>query len=92
MSAARRGSYRVGVAWGARRGGSGFRPAGRALALAALASALVIGNVPAGVPSPSVSQIVTLDRRQLGERVGVLDHDTLAQIDAGLRLVLDLVA
>ena len=40
----------------------------------------------------NVSQNVTLDKRQLGERVGVVDHDTLAQIDAGLRLVLDLVA
>ena len=40
----------------------------------------------------NVSQIVTLDKQQLGERAGVVDHDTLAQIDAGLRLVLDLVA
>ena len=58
------------------------------------------GNVavPAGrsgLPKDSVvnvSQIVTLDKRQLAERVGALDHDTLAQVDAGLRLVLDLVA
>ena len=58
------------------------------------------GNValPAGrsgLPKDSVvnvSQIVTIDRRQLGGRVGMLDHDTLAQIDAGIRLVLDLVA
>ena len=57
------------------------------------------GNVavPAGrsgLPKDSVvnvSQIVTLDKRQLAERVGSLDHDTLAQIDAGLRIVLDLV-
>ena len=40
----------------------------------------------------NVSQIVTLDKRQLSERVGAVDHDTLGQIDAGLRLVLDLVA
>lgn len=40
----------------------------------------------------NVSQIITLDKRQLGERVGVLDHDSLAQIDTGIRLVLDLVA
>ena len=40
----------------------------------------------------NVSKIVTLDKRQLTERVGTLDRDTLAQIDAGLRLVLDLVA
>jgi mRNA interferase MazF len=48
-----------------------------------------------GLPKDSVvnvSQIVTLDKRQLAERVGALDHDTLAQIDAGLRLVLDLGA
>ncbi len=48
-----------------------------------------------GLPKDSVvnvSQIVTLDKRQLGERVGVLDHDTLDQIEAGLRLVLDLIA
>ena len=48
-----------------------------------------------GLPKDSVvnvSQIVTLDKRQLGERMGALDHDTLAQIDAGLRLALDLVA
>jgi mRNA interferase MazF len=48
-----------------------------------------------GLPKDSVvnvSQIVALDKRQLGERVGALDHDTLAQIDAGLRLALDLVA
>ena len=58
------------------------------------------GNVavPAGrsgLPKDSVvnvAQIVTLDKRQLAERVGALDHDTLAQIDTGIRLVLDLVA
>ena len=58
------------------------------------------GNVavPAGrsgLPKDSVvnvSQIVTLDKRQLAERVGALDYDTLDQIEAGLRLVLDLVA
>ncbi len=48
-----------------------------------------------GLPKDSVvnvSQIVTLDKRQLGEHVGVLDCDTLDQIEAGLRLVLDLIA
>ena len=40
----------------------------------------------------NVLQIVTLDKRQLGERVGALDGETLAQVDVGLRLVLDLVA
>ena len=38
------------------------------------------------------AQIVTLDKRQVAERVGSLDHETLARVDAGLRLVLDLVA
>ena len=58
------------------------------------------GNVavPAGrsgLPKDSVvnvSQIITLDKRQLSERVGAADHDTLGQIDAGLRLALDLIA
>jgi len=40
----------------------------------------------------NVSQIITLDKRQLSERVGAVDHDTLGQIDAGLRLALDLLA
>ena len=40
----------------------------------------------------NVSQIITLDKRQLSERVGAADHDTLGQIDAGLRLALDLIA
>ena len=39
-----------------------------------------------------IGTIVALDKRQLGERVGALDHDTLSRIDAGIRLVLDLVA
>ena len=40
----------------------------------------------------NVSQIVALDKRQLAERAGAVDHDTLGQIDAGLRLALDLIA
>jgi mRNA interferase MazF len=46
-----------------------------------------------GLPKDSVvnvSQIVTLDKRQVAERVGAVDNDTLGQIDAGLRLALDL--
>ena len=70
----------------------------------AISSNLDLAAAPGNVAVPSgrsglsrdsvvnVSQNVTLDKRQLGERVGVVDHDTLAQIDAGLRLVLDLVA
>ena len=38
----------------------------------------------------NVSQIVTLDKRQLSDRVSALDFDTLAQIEAGLQLALDL--
>jgi mRNA interferase MazF len=38
----------------------------------------------------NVSQIVTLDKRQLVERVGAIDHDTFGQVEAGLRLSLDL--
>jgi mRNA interferase MazF len=38
----------------------------------------------------NVSQIVTVDKRQLGDRVRSLDVATLAQVEAGLRLSLDL--
>ena len=65
------------------------------LDLAAAPGNVTLPAERSGLPKDSVvnvSQIVTLDKRQLGERVGVLDHDTLAQIDAGLRLVLDLAA
>lgn len=62
--------------------------------LAAAPGNVALPESRSGLPKDSVvnvSQIVTFDRRQLGERVGVLDHDTLAQVDAGLRLALDLV-
>jgi mRNA-degrading endonuclease toxin of MazEF toxin-antitoxin module len=36
----------------------------------------------------NVSQMATLDKSALLERVGVLPQDKLAQIDAGVRLVL----
>ena len=65
------------------------------LDLAAAPGNVAVPASRSGLPKDSVvnvSQIVTLDKRQLGERVGVLDHDTLAQIEAGLRLVLDLIA
>lgn len=38
----------------------------------------------------NVSQLVTLDRRELSERVGPLPPDLLRQVDRGLKLVLDL--
>lgn len=47
----------------------------------------------AGLPRDSVanvSQVMTVDRRELGEASGRLDAPTLKRIDAGLRLVLAL--
>ena len=47
----------------------------------------------AGLPKGSVvdvSQIITPDRRFLSERVGRVSHIVLAQIEAGLQLVLGL--
>lgn len=56
------------------------------------------GNVPlaagtGGLPKDSVanvSQVVTLDKTDLGERLGALDRPTLRRVEAGLRLVLGL--
>lgn len=65
------------------------------LDLAAAPGNVAVPASRSGLPKDSVvnvSQIVTLDKRQLGERVGALDRNTLAQIEAGLRLVLDLIA
>ena len=38
----------------------------------------------------NVSQLVTLDRGALSESVGALPHYLLSEVDAGLRIVLDL--
>mgnify|MGYP001817677978 FL=1 len=38
----------------------------------------------------NVSQLVTLDRRVLGDRVSRLSAETMAEVAAGLRLVLEL--
>ena len=38
----------------------------------------------------NVSQVVTLDRRDLASKAGALFLDTMRQVDAGLRLALDL--
>lgn len=38
----------------------------------------------------NVSQVITVDRVILGERIGTLPSDLLAAVDAGLRLVLAL--
>ena len=46
-----------------------------------------------GLPRESVanvSQLVTLDRDYLSERTGKVRPATMAQVDAGLRLILDL--
>ena len=46
-----------------------------------------------GLPKDSVanvSQIVTVDKSFLTERIGVLSPDMIEQIEKGLRLVLDL--
>lgn len=61
--------------------------------LAAAPGNVAVPSARSGLPKDSVvnvSQIVTLDKRQLGERVGALDLDTFAQVESGLRLVLDL--
>ncbi len=62
--------------------------------LAAAPGNVVVPASRSGLPKDSVvnvSQIITLDKRQLSERVGPVDHVTLGQIDDGLRLALDLV-
>ena len=46
-----------------------------------------------GLPRDSVAnltQFVTVDRDYLGERIGRVSRKTLARVEAGLRLVLDL--
>ena len=46
-----------------------------------------------GLPHPStlnITQISTVDRRVLAERVGHLNDEVMARIDAGLRMVLAL--
>lgn len=56
------------------------------------------GNVPlasgtGGLPEDSVanvSQVVTLEKTDLGDRLGALNRSTFRRVEAGLRLVLDL--
>lgn len=46
-----------------------------------------------GLRKPCVAlcqQVTTLDRAKIGVRLGTLSRDTLARIDSGLRLALDL--
>ena len=54
---------------------------------------VALGAGTAGVDrdcTVNVSQLLTLDRADLGERMGVLDARTLRRVDDGLRLVLSL--
>ncbi len=72
------------------------------VAVAAITSNLHLGAAPGNVrltarqsklPKPSVvnvSQVLTVDRRFLTERVGRLRGELLAEVDAGLRLALSL--
>ncbi|MGI8518172.1 MAG: type II toxin-antitoxin system PemK/MazF family toxin [Acidimicrobiia bacterium] len=70
--------------------------------VAAITSNLRLGRMPgnivlkrgdSGLPADSVvnvTQVVTLDKQDLIERVGLLPGQVCREIDAGLQLVLDL--
>lgn len=63
------------------------------LNLAAAPGNLRIASRASGLSKPSVvnvSQVATIDRMFLTERIKALDAQTMRQIDEGLRLVLDL--
>lgn len=63
------------------------------LRLAAAPGNVLVSAAESGLSRDSVvnvSQIVTLDRRYLSQRVGAVGGRTLAHVDDGLRLVLDL--
>ncbi len=63
------------------------------LSLAAAPGNVRLRKGAAGLPKSSVvnvSQFVTLDRSQLIERVGSVTDAQLAEVDSGLRLVLEL--
>jgi len=65
------------------------------LELAAAPGNVAVSASRSGLSKDSVvdvSQTVTLDKGQLGDRIGKLDFDTLDQIEAGLRLALDLAS
>lgn len=56
-------------------------------------TAVVLGHGAGGLRRPGVAvchQVTTLDRTKLGERLGALPPDLLAQVDVGLALALDL--
>lgn len=63
------------------------------LALGAAPGNVVVRTEETGLPRDAVvnvSQVVTLDRRDLVAKAGALFLDTMRQVDSGLRLVLDL--
>jgi mRNA interferase MazF len=78
------------------------RSAIRTVVCAVITSNLRLADAPgnvrletaaSGLPKPSVvnvSQVATLDRQFLTERVRMLDEATLQRVDLGLRLVLGL--
>ena len=63
------------------------------LRLATAPGNVMLPSSDSGLPKDSVinvSQIVTLDKQSLDERVGQLSARTLDQVEHGVRLVLDL--
>lgn len=63
------------------------------LALVEAPGNVLVARKTSGLPRDSVanvSQIVTMDRDYLAERVGKLPRSTMAAIDAGVRVVLEL--
>ncbi len=63
------------------------------LGLAELPGNVRIGKAESGLPKPSVvniSQLLTLDRSLLSDRVKMLPSSCLVRIDEGIRLVLAL--
>lgn len=63
------------------------------LALAPAPGNVLIKAKRSGLPKDSVvnvSQLITIDKRFLTERVKSLDQQTLVEVDNGLRLVLEL--
>ena len=63
------------------------------LRLATAPGNVLLHSVESGLPKDSVinvSQLVTLDKQLLDERVGHVTATTLAEVEDGIRLVLDL--
>jgi mRNA interferase MazF len=77
------------------------RSAIKTVLCAAITTNMKLGQAPgnvqvaprtSGLPKPSVvnvSQIVTVDRTLMTERIKLLDPDTMRRIDDGVRLVLN---